>query len=698
MSSPADALPTVETLETKCLLSGGWIPADNIDPSGGNYAAIIIIGDHPDLVGDVGTTTLDLTTPGGTAGTVEVLVTNIGDWFADGGLSIDLYLSTNTSLGYWDIYIGSVVDGSFFLDEGETAVYTADVLIPSWAEFDDYYILADIDADHDIDEYRESNNLAASDYTIKIIDDALSDLTGRIADKTFGRAVEAGASGGVKVIVNNIGDGWAFGPMDINVYVSADLTLSADDELIGSLLDPYLDLYRGETAIYWINVAIDEAVALGDYYILADIDAGDNVQEDLEDNNLAATSTTIEVVDELLPDFEVNIQSVSLGSIIIPGDRGSAWVQVQNNGNDWAVGGLTVKLFLSDDAVVDSDDKQIGGFSNKFVWMPDGASASFKVSLSIPGALELGDYFILAQVDPYNRFEELDEDDNEAATAQTLEAAWMFGTFTGHRGSKLVLKDALGSDVTFSLSGGGYGQITANDAAGFDIELFDTGIASAYTMTTPRGFATSIASLIADGSLKSISARTTNLAGDLILGGTVRTLAFNDALDARISIGTPLDYRTTLTATFNRLREFSLDSGMAIKSFTALEWLDEDGEVDGLTAPSIVTLNIMGDARRGILGDFQADLVLTGENAVTAMKTFKIAGTVSDSVWIVGGNAGTISAGSLEDTWTADLADFSIAAIKVRGNAAGSLTAGTIKTISVGGLWDDTNWSFTPLA
>ena len=47
---------------------------------------------------------------------------------------------------------------------------------------------------------------------------------------------------------------------------------------------------------------------------------------------------------------------------------------------------------------------------------------------------------------------------------------WKFGAFDGRKNVKLTVRDALGSPVTFSLTGGGYGELTGGGA--FDTLTF----------------------------------------------------------------------------------------------------------------------------------------------------------------------------------------------------------------------------------
>ena len=193
-----------------------------------------------------------------------------------------------------------------------------------------------------------------------------------------------------------------------------------------------------------------------------------------------------------------------------------------------------------------------------------------------------------------------------------------FGTLNG-KSIKLTLKDTYGADVTFSLTGGGYGEMDPCDKSFSTITLYDTTEKSLFTITSKAE--TSIGSIIANGPLKGIVAKTTNLRGDIEVDGSLGTLTLNDVADNHtITIGSPAipNPKAATTFTFDRVSDLAIDSGMPIKSFTATEWL-----VGSIDAPSVGSITTKGDKKRSITGDLDVD-VTSG-----TIQSIKIAGTLS---------------------------------------------------------------------
>src|SRR4029077_20134788 len=108
---------------------------------------------------------------------------------------------------------------------------------------------------------------------------------------------------------------------------------------------------------------------------------------------------------------------------------------------------------------------------------------------------------------PNGAINESDETNNQLVLADALNVQWAFGNLPGQAGSQpLTLTDADGTQVTFTLSGAGRGDVTPS-AGGFDLALTGTDAASAVTLTAVGGDGrATLHNLTINGSLLALNA------------------------------------------------------------------------------------------------------------------------------------------------------------------------------------------------
>jgi hypothetical protein len=241
-----------------------------------------------------------------------------------------------------------------------------------------------------------------------------------------------------------------------------------------------------------------------------------------------------------------------------------------------------------------------------------------------------------------------------------------FGTVGIRKGAKLTVADADGTLVTFALTGPGTGLAHAG-AEGWELSITGANATSALTITTKKSTSlrddgkVTLHSIDVTGSaLKSLAGATTNLAGDLTVGGTLGTLVLSDVTGGTLSIGPrPVgDTRTVAAITLGVVRNVAVSSDMPIKSLTVVDWADTDGTRDAIDAPSIATITTKGrlaNSKLGIspqAGNFQADLTLTDAAAKATLGTVRIVGGVDGRVWKIDGAVTSLTvARTVHDSW-----------------------------------------------
>jgi hypothetical protein len=224
-----------------------------------------------------------------------------------------------------------------------------------------------------------------------------------------------------------------------------------------------------------------------------------------------------------------------------------------------------------------------------------------------------------------------------------------FGNVDGKKSVKRTLKDCSYNDVTFMLAGPGYGEIDCDDCNFSSIVLYDTTEKSILTIKTKGKIETNIGDIIVNGSLKAISARNVNLRGNITVTGSLGSLTLNDVSDDyTITIGTSSNPKAAVKMVFDLASDLSINSEMPIKSISATVWLS--GIVD---APSIGSITIKGDKKRGMPGDLVDVTVYLSQEPdakIFALGKLTVKGWIDSSQILSQGNIGTVTAGAIIDS------------------------------------------------
>ncbi|MCL2701054.1 MAG: hypothetical protein FWE88_05105 [Phycisphaerae bacterium] len=187
-----------------------------------------------------------------------------------------------------------------------------------------------------------------------------------------------------------------------------------------------------------------------------------------------------------------------------------------------------------------------------------------------------------------------------------------FGDVDGKKNVKAVVTDVNGVQVTFALSGGGYGEIVGG--AYFSMITLSNTTTSSVLSITPKDatIGTSIGSIVSAGPLKSVDAKNVDIRGGAQFDGGVLNVTLRNVYGAeqRMVVGAFPKANEKVSFKFDRIYNLSIASEMPIKSITATEWRDTGGAYDTVTAPSLETLKITGDNKRFISGNFEASLIL----------------------------------------------------------------------------------------
>lgn len=271
------------------------------------------------------------------------------------------------------------------------------------------------------------------------------------------------------------------------------------------------------------------------------------------------------------------------------------------------------------------------------------------------GGPPTGSYYVAVKVNSDSGLDEMDLNNNvwwSAAADVELYPSNLYTRMT--HASKVTFEDDAGQRVTVSFSGPGYADIRTTNGLtqrymSGDIQriVFGGTTEKSQLKIATRGDGTTVGDIVARGPLKAITGKGVTLTGDIEIAGSISKIVLGDVAEEHtISIGAPAPGNTkaTVTLLFGSVEETTIISATPINSLTVTEWLDEDGTPDLIQAPWIGKLTIKGNRRSGVLGHFQADLLLDGAGAGKAtLGAVKIAGDLRQADWDITGNMGKLT-------------------------------------------------------
>lgn len=212
--------------------------------------------------------------------------------------------------------------------------------------------------------------------------------------------------------------GGTSGPVEVQLYLSADGTLDAGDTLLAKATKK-LRLKPGKTADFKMGFQFPATAADGDYHLLSVVDAGNAVAEGDETNNVAA-SAAVRVAKPFVDLVPAAIGAPPAGGpTILAGRKGTAVVTLTNAGNVPLKGRLAIALSAVPTA--GGEPLSIGTVAVKAAIKP-GQAKRLKLKFLPPATLPAGSYVLRAAVDPDNLFADPTVANNTFDTGVTIQA------------------------------------------------------------------------------------------------------------------------------------------------------------------------------------------------------------------------------------------------------------------------------------
>ena len=146
---------------------------------------------------------------------------------------------------------------------------------------------------------------------------SLPDLVGSFGAINLPSTVNFGAQGNAQVIVTNQGQAIASGPSTVRLYISTDGEIDSNDALLTSV-STNLNLSAGQSVTlnlqYQNNTSV---IAPGAYFLIAQVDANNQIAEQLETNNV-----TSKLVSGLNTNAVIDWNAIALNAIQAEGKAG----------------------------------------------------------------------------------------------------------------------------------------------------------------------------------------------------------------------------------------------------------------------------------------------------------------------------------------------------------------------------------------
>jgi len=146
---------------------------------------------------------------------------------------------------------------------------------------------------------------------------SLPDLVGSFGTINLPTKVDFGATGSAQVIVTNQGQALASGPSTVNLYISTDGEIDSNDALLTSV-STNLNLSAGQSVT--LDLTYDNntsVIAPGAYFLIAQVDANNQIAEQLETNNV-----TSKLVSGLNTNAVIDWNAIALNAVQAEGKAG----------------------------------------------------------------------------------------------------------------------------------------------------------------------------------------------------------------------------------------------------------------------------------------------------------------------------------------------------------------------------------------
>lgn len=364
-------------------------------------------------------------------------------------------------------------------------------------------------------------------------------------------------------------------------------------------------------------------------------------------------------------EVSVQVTSVALPSVVVPGDKGTISFTLTNNGSAAVSGHLNVQLYASASGSIDSNAVQfsIPALNAKSINLKPGHSIKVTTKFIVPVTLSAGSYDLIVRGVPGAGLTS-SQVFGGAVTSSLIDLVSEFGTVGNRKNVTLVHQNVDGSQTLYSLTGPGTGTL---DVSSTGVTLDKTTGASQLKIVTRGGSKlVSISTLTVNGSLgKFIAPNTANLTS-VNVSGAVGQMTVGSITGGSVQVG------SASKLTLGTLSNSSVTSKGAIGSLSVNTW----------TGSTTMTLAATSIGNLSSKGEFDPTVSLHG--AGETLRSANIGGAVNTAQWAVHGSIGSVFIkGACSDMGIFAGTDFG--PDNARGGSDDTFAAGSIGALVIGG-------------
>ena len=303
-----------------------------------------------------------------------------------------------------------------------------------------------------------------------------------------------------------------------------DIFVFDDGAIVGGLLDGGpgtdavdLDAYTTHN-VAWIQ---NETAGRYSGYIQTD----EARLRDIDFANIEDLSGGMMVIMWRFVDLTPAFGEIALADVMVPSEQGAVYLDVTNRGNEIAAGQMDIDVYLSLDRELDGTDRLIGQLADVDVDLGAGEVETYQVDGVLPADIAAGDYYFIAHIDVNDDIEEISDRNNIDATGTPQEVAWQFGQVGDRANVPLTVSDTNAQLVTFTLIGGGTGEI-AGGTNFTTITVTNTTSRSTMTIQPRQDVLTAVNVMNVASTIGAIAAYAADFLGDLtVISGELGNLS-----------------------------------------------------------------------------------------------------------------------------------------------------------------------------
>lgn len=348
---------------------------------------------------------------GGSVG-VQDRVRNAGA-LAAAASQLAVYLSQDAALDAGDVLLG--MRSVSALAGGETSSAQGALTIPAATPAGAYRLIALADAEEDVPEFDEANNLRVSSAVLQVGSGTLSNLVPTQLSASPS-SLDAGDALSIADAVRNDGDG-AAGTFQVGVYLSTDAVITPGDILIG--LRSVEGLAPGALSFGDDELTVPGSTPEGAYHVGALVDVGGTQPESNEFDNAIVASGTVFVHRPPRPDLLPT--TVAIGQTAIEAGQSLTVQDAITNIGVLDAGPFRVGVFVSEDAEITTDDVLIG--ERTVAGLAVGAVSTAQGAYTVSADIGAGTRYVGLVVDHDAALLEEDETNNVLLAAGTVEVS-----------------------------------------------------------------------------------------------------------------------------------------------------------------------------------------------------------------------------------------------------------------------------------